>query len=249
MDNSQNNKRTTPINSLNTNAVRACMVDCLRHCIDALLNASLPDLLPIVTRYADALASLPTMKLPGYAEMVHQAVDGNMGSTAWDAAFDTNLIHQLGMDSGTRVPGFFWQMAAYGALSQPDLLREIPAKIYGHWREHIWMDTPTQIHLNAAPLLLIVAMAAANVQEYAPRQKARLGPMVEEIASMAETLPSQIVKPSLWDQWLLVRALRLWQMKRWPSRVVSLIEVLPLYVDIRLVDAPDWFVDQWDQLR
>jgi len=239
----------TPISKLNTRAAQSCMTDCIRHCVRALLDETLPDLLSIITRYADALAPIAVNKVPTYKQSVQQAIVGKMDAAGWDTSFYDNLTHQLGMDNGTHIPPFFWQIAAFGVLSQPALMDDLSRQIVAHWRESLWIDTPLSIRLHAAPLLLVVTLAAANVHEFPPRQKKRLKPMLDEISAMSEPLRHCVQSPALWDQWLLVRALRLWQMERWSEPVVHFVQSLPLSKDVKSTDAPDWFIDQWDQLR
>lgn len=238
----------TPIAKLNPRTAQSCLADCIRHCVQALLDETLPDLLPIITPYADALAPITVDKVPTYKQSVQQAIAGKMNAADWDTSFHDNLAHQLGMDSGTHIPPFFWQIAAFGALSQPKLIDDLSVQIAAHWRERLWIDTPLPIRLHAAPLLLVVALAAANVQEFPPKQKKRLKPMLDEISAMSEPLRHRVQSPTLWDQWLLVRALRLWQMERWSDPVVRFVQSLPLAMDVKSTDAPDWFIDQWDQL-
>jgi len=239
----------TPIAKLNTRAAESFITESIRHCVQALLDETLPDLLPIITPYADALAPITVDKVPTYKQSVQQAIAGKMDAADWDTAFHDNFAHQLVMDSGTHIPPFFWQIAAFATLSQPKLIDDLSVQIAAHWRGRLWIDTPLSIRLHAAPLLLVVTLAAANAQEFPPKQKKRLKPMLDEISAMSEPLRHRVQSPTLWDQWLLVRALRLWQMERWSDPVVRFVQSLPLATDVKSTDAPDWFIDQWDQLR
>lgn len=249
MNEKQSSPQSTRLNHIHVQAAQSCLTDCAYACIQALLDEDLPDVVPVITRYADALVPVEAKKTPNYSQMVKQAIKDQIDGPSWEAAFQNNLEGTLGMTANTNVPAFFWHVAAETALNRPGLLHKLAWRIADHWHQRLWIDQKVRVNLSAKPILLVVSMAAVNVREYSSNQKRQLQPVVSDIAGLGDDLVMQLKQPTLWDQWILVRALRLWNMKRWSDRLLRGIQTLPLYNDVDNTDAPDWFIDQWAQLR